>query len=93
MADKTLKLGSITTIADGFKIGSIMLNGDAIGASVTVAADAAKSINLNNVSGKNYGSLNIDKDGNLDADDAYLILLYYAQISVGADVTWEDLTQ
>lgn len=61
----TLTLGSITTIADGVKIGSIMLGSNAIGASVTVATDAAKSINLNNVSGKNYGSLNIDKDGNL----------------------------
>ena len=61
----TLKLGSISTIDDGVKIGNIMLGNDVIGASVTVATDAAKSINLNNVSGKNYGSLNIDKDGNL----------------------------
>lgn len=61
-----LKLGAISTIADGVKIGSIMLGDAAIGASVTVAADAAKSINLNNGSDKkNYGSLNIDKDGNL----------------------------
>ena len=61
-----LKLGSITTIPDGVKIGSIMLGSNAIGASVTVAADTAKSINLNNGSDKkNYGSLNIDKDGNL----------------------------
>ena len=66
MATPTLKLGSITTIDDGVKIGSIMLGNDVIGASVTVAADAAKSINLNNGSDKkNYGSLNIDKDGNL----------------------------
>ena len=38
-------------------------------------------------------ALDIDKDGNLDADDAYLILLYYARVSVGSDVTWEDLTK
>lgn len=61
----TLKLGSISTIDDGVKIGNIMLGHDVIGASVTVAADTAKSITLNADKNHNYGSLNIDKDGNL----------------------------
>lgn len=62
----TLKLGSISTIDDGVKIGNIMLGNDVIGASVTVAADTSKSIALNKgTDKKDYGTLVIDKDGNL----------------------------
>ena len=92
-----LKLGSINAVDGGVKIGSIMLGGNAIGASVTVATDAAKSINLNNVSGKNYGSLNIDKDGNLslrvssplDDNDKEIKL---AQDNTGGIVPFNKLT-
>lgn len=61
-----LSLGAITTSGDVTTIGSIMLNGTtSIGASVTVAADTAKSITLNADKKHNYGSLVMDKDGNL----------------------------
>jgi hypothetical protein len=35
--------------------------------------------------------LDIDGNGVLDADDAYLILLYYAQQAVGGNPSWDDL--
>lgn len=68
----TLKLGNITTTNDVTTIGSIMFNsgsgsdGDVlVGKKVTVAAGSAKSVALNAVSGKNYGTLKMDADGNL----------------------------
>lgn len=62
----TLSLSAITTSSDGVTtIGSIKLGDIPIGASVTVAADTAKSITLNADKKHNYGSLVMDKDGNL----------------------------
>lgn len=50
----------------GLEIGSILLGDATIGASVSVAADTSKSIALNKgTDKKNYGTLVIDKDGNL----------------------------
>lgn len=60
-----LSLGEISTSGDVTTIGSIMLGNTPIGASVTVAADTAKSITLNADKKHNYGSLVMDKDGNL----------------------------
>lgn len=61
-----LNLTRLTAVTGGLKIGSIMLNGASIGASVSVAADTSKSIALNKgTDKKNYGTLVIDKDGNL----------------------------
>jgi hypothetical protein len=37
--------------------------------------------------------LDIDGNGVLDADDAYLILLYYAEKSVGGSPDWDTLLQ
>lgn len=68
----TLKLGNINTTNDVTTIGSIMFNSDSgssgdvlVGKQVTVAAGSAKSVALNAVSGKNYGTLKMDADGNL----------------------------
>ena len=60
-----LSLGAISTPGDVTTIGSIKLGDTVIGASVTVAADTAKSITLNADKKHNYGSLVMDKDGNL----------------------------
>lgn len=61
-----LNLTELTAVTGGLKIGSIMLNDASIGASVSVAADTSKSIALNKgTDKKNYGTLVIDKDGNL----------------------------
>lgn len=61
-----LSLSAITTSSDGVTtIGSIKLGDTVIGAPVTVAADTAKSITLNADKKHNYGSLVMDKDGNL----------------------------
>lgn len=61
-----LDLTELTAVTGGLKIGSIMLNNASIGASVSVAADTSKSIALNKgTDKKNYGTLVIDKDGNL----------------------------
>ena len=61
-----LSLSAITTSSDGVTtIGSIKLGDTVIGASVNVAADTAKSITLNADKKHNYGSLVMDKDGNL----------------------------
>lgn len=61
-----LNLTTLTPVTGGLKIGSIMLNDASIGASVSVAADTSKSIALNKgTDKKNYGTLVIDKDGNL----------------------------
>ena len=62
----TLKLGNITTAAnDVTTIGSIKLDDTVVGKQVTVAAGSAKSVALNAVSGKNYGTLKMDADSNL----------------------------
>ena len=61
----TLTLGNITTNNDVTTIGSIKLDGTLVGKKVTVAAGSAKSVALNAVSGKNYGTLKMDADGNL----------------------------
>ena len=61
-----LSLGEITTSSDGVTtIGSIKLGDTVVGKQVTVAADTAKSITLNADKKHNYGSLVMDKDGNL----------------------------
>lgn len=67
----TLKLGNITTTNDVTTIGSIMFNNsesgsdyDVVGKQVTVAAGSAKSVALNKT-GKNYGTLKMDAEGNL----------------------------
>lgn len=69
----TLKLGDITTTNDVTTIGSIMFNNSdsgsdddvLVGKKVTVAAGSAKSVALNAVSDKNYGTLKMDAEGNL----------------------------
>lgn len=60
-----LKLGAISTSNDVTTIGSIKLDSTLVGKKVTVAAGSAKSVALNAVSGKNYGTLKMDADGNL----------------------------
>lgn len=61
-----LDLTTLTPVTGGLEIGSILLDGATIGASVSVAADTSKSIALNKgTDKKNYGTLVIDKDGNL----------------------------
>lgn len=71
----TLRLGNITTTNDVTTIGSIMFNNSdsdsgsdddvLVGKQVTVAAGSAKSVALNAVPNKNYGTLKMDADGNL----------------------------
>ena len=66
MATTTLQLGSINLGNDTWSIAATSLNNSlVVGASVTVAADTAKSITLNADKKHNYGSLVMDKDGNL----------------------------
>lgn len=61
-----LDLTTLTPVTGGLEIGSIKLGDATIGASVSVAADTSKSIALNKgTDKKNYGTLVIDKDGNL----------------------------
>lgn len=67
-----LKLGAISTSGDVTTIGSIMFSSNSssdgdvlVGKKVTVAAGSAKSVALNAVSGKNYGTLKMDAEGNL----------------------------
>lgn len=61
-----LNLTTLTPVTGGLEIGSILLGDATIGASVSVAADTSKSIALNKgTDKKNYGTLVIDKDGNL----------------------------
>lgn len=61
-----LDLTTLTPVTGGLEIGSILLGDATIGASVSVAADTSKSIALNKgTDKKNYGTLVIDKDGNL----------------------------
>ena len=61
----TLTLGKITTTNDVTTIGSIKLDNTLVGKQVTVAAGSAKSVALNVVPNKNYGTLKMDADGNL----------------------------
>lgn len=60
-----LKLGAINTSGDVTTIGSIKLDSTLVGKQVTVAAGSAKSVALNADSGKNYGTLKMDAEGNL----------------------------
>lgn len=60
-----LSLGTIGTSGDVTTIGSIKLGDTVVGKKVTVAAGSAKSVALNAVSGKNYGTLKMDAEGNL----------------------------
>ena len=63
-----LILGAISTSSDGVTtIGSIKFDNSnlVVGKQVTVAAGSTKSVALNAISGKNYGTLKMDADGNL----------------------------
>ena len=85
-----LSLGAITTSGDVTTIGSIMLNGTtSIGASVTVAADTAKSITLNADKKHNYGSLVMDKDGNLSLRASAEL---YGEVSIDSSTSGKKLT-
>lgn len=61
----TLSLGSINLTGDTWSIGMSSVNSSLVGAAVTVAAGSAKSVALNVVPNKNYGTLKMDADGNL----------------------------
>ena len=84
-----LSLGEISTSGDVTTIGSIMLGDTPIGASVTVAADTAKSITLNADKKHNYGSLVMDKDGNLSLRASAEL---YGEVSIDSSASDKKLT-
>lgn len=85
-----LSLSAINTSSDGVTtIGSIKLGNTVIGASVNVAADTAKSITLNADKKHNYGSLVMDKDGNLSLRASAEL---YGEVSIDSSASGKKLT-
>lgn len=93
-----LKLGAISTSGDVTTIGSIMFNNSdsnsdddvLVGKKVTVAAGSAKSVALNAVSNKNYGTLKMDADGNLTLIGGSALK---GDITISGDAATDKLTR